>query len=235
VDTAALRFGEPVKPTGTAHLGEESRAAHDGWLVGHGTPLPEHGVHISILDDDGKPVAEGHLGEIAVTGPNVTDGYHAGREGGSSRFVDGQLRTGDAGFVHEGDLFVLGRMGDALKVNGRSVYVEDLDVKVAAATGLNKSRLAVVAVRGAGAAASVGGVALFAEAKAGGDWPELARAALRGQLGDDVPITLIAGTRGLIKRTSSGKPRRSHMWRLFQEGDLGQAVVVEEATADAPG
>jgi fatty-acyl-CoA synthase len=224
VETGSLNFGDPVRILDAAPLDERPRSSHEGWLIGHGTPAAGHGVTVRVLGEDGVELPDGSLGEITVTGPNVTDGYHSGREGGSTRFVDGALHTGDAGFLHDGDLYVLGRMGDALKLNGRSVYVEDLDVKVAAACGLDRSRLAVVSVYGAAG----GGVALFAEAPADGEWAGRARAALRGELGPDCPVTVIAGTRGLVKRTSSGKPRRSHLWRLFQAGRLERAVVVPE-------
>lgn len=218
---SALRFGEPAPIEQTAILDETPRPAHEGWLVGHGLPDADHAA-LTILDEDGVPVHEGHLGEIAVTGPSVTDGYHAGREGGSTRFADGAVRTGDAGFVHGADLYVLGRMGDAIKINGRSVYVEDLDAKVAAAAGIERDRVAVVGT----ATASGASVVVFAEADPNGTWPAPVRAALAALLGPDVPVGVVAGTRGLIKRTSSGKPRRSHMWRLFQSGELGQGVVV---------
>jgi hypothetical protein len=153
IETGTLSFGEPVRILDAAPLDERQRSSHEGWLIGHGTPPAGHDVTVRIVGEDGAGLPDGSLGEITVAGPNVTDGYHSGREGGSTRFVDGSLHTGDAGFLHDGDLYVLGRMGDALKVgrlNGRSgVYVEDLDVKVAAACGLDRSRLAVVSVYGA--------------------------------------------------------------------------------------
>ena len=225
IDAGALRFGEPVPIEQTAPLDETPRPAHEGWLIGHGRPAAEDGV-VTVLDENGRPVPEGSLGEIAVTGPSVTDGYHAGREGTSTRFVDGGLRTGDAGFIHGADLYVLGRMGDAIKVSGRSIYVEDLDAKVAAAAGLERDRVVVVGTGGAAGAS----VVVFAETGAGagtdGPWHGRVRDALAGLLGPDVPVTVVAGTRGLIKRTSSGKPRRSHMWRLYQSGELGRGAVV---------
>lgn len=43
---------------------------------------------------------------------------------------------------------------------------------------------------------------------------------LRAELGPEPVLTLVAGRRGLLKRTTSGKLRRRHMWQLLQEGGL---------------
>ncbi|NEA52930.1 fatty acyl-AMP ligase [Streptomyces sp. SID13666] len=216
-DWAALRMGRAVTVEDTARLGDGEVEPGSGWLVGHGFPQDGDGVAVRILDEDGAPVPAGHLGEIAVSGASVAPGYHAGREGGpdSTRFVEGELRTADAGFLHDGQLFVLGRMGDSLKLRGRSVYVDDLDAKVAAAAGLGRDRAAVVALNDRGRA----GVAVFVEA-APGPWTEKVAEMLRAELGPEPALTLVAGRRGLLKRTTSGKLRRRHMWQLLQEGGL---------------
>lgn len=218
---SSMRLGEPVRIEAAGKLGDQPIEPGSGWLVGHGAPHHEDGVGLRILDEEGQPLPDGHLGEVAVTGTSVTQGYHGGRDGGSTRFVDGELRTGDAGFVHDGELFVLGRMGDSLKLRGRSVYVDDLDAKVAAAAGLDKDRTAVVAVNDHGRA----GLAVFVEA-APGPWTDAVTEMLRGELGPDPSLTLVAGRRGLLKRTTSGKLRRRHMWQLLQEGRLKSVTVI---------
>ncbi|WP_206269392.1 AMP-binding protein [Streptomyces antioxidans] len=225
VDTGALRFGGPVT---IADEGEFASSVHppsddaaDGWLIGCGGP--GDGVGATVVDDRGRPLPDGHLGEIAVTGPSVTSGYHAGRTG-STRFLDGGIRTGDAGFFHRGELFVLGRMGDSLKARGRSVYMEDLEAKVVSATGIAREKCAVVGVEGTGGTS----VTLFAE-KPEGAWAEDATLVLRGALGDDVAITVVTGRSGLIRKTSSGKPRRRHMWEELRAGRLKDAHVLETA------
>lgn len=210
----SLRFGEKVHVAKTGRLG--TRRAEPGWLVGCGTPGP--GVELAVLDHEGRPLPEGHLGEIAVTGRSTTHGYQPGRAGSATRYIAGQLRTGDAGFLHSGQLFVLGRMGDSLKVRGRSVYVEDLESTVVAETGLARSKCAVVSMAGGPSI----GVVLFAEAP-DGRWAQQAYRVLRAQLGPEVEIRVVAGGSGLIRRTSSGKPRRRHMWERLRAGRLVDA------------
>jgi fatty-acyl-CoA synthase len=220
-DWSTLRFGEAVDVRETALLGEAGDMAGAGWLAGHGLPTQDVGVR--IVGEDGETLPDGHLGELVLSGASVVPGYHGGRAGTSTRFVDGELHTGDAGFRHGGDVYVLGRMGDSLKLRGRNVYVEDLDAKVAAATGLGRGHLAVVSMVDAGRT----GVAVFAEADPG-SWVEDAARVLRQELGPEPELKLVAGPRGLVQRTSSGKVRRRHMWRRFQEGGLAGATVLAE-------
>ncbi len=217
-DAESLAFGEPVRILDQHELGPDSVGAKAGWVVGTGAP--EEDMPVWIVDDHGVELPPGHLGEIVVGGPSVCGGYHAGAAGKSTRFADGKVYTGDAGFFHEGRLFVLGRMGDSLKVRGRLVYVEDLESRLAEVTGLGKGRIVIVSVPGAGTR----GVALFAETT-DAPWADEARGVLSRRLGGDVDITVVIG-RGLIQRTSSGKPRRRYMWERLQGGHLPEATIV---------
>src|SRR3984957_16385507 len=215
---SGLRFGEQVPVAEVARLGDTMPGdtgvpAGSGWLGGHGCPGGGGEVSVRIAGADGGTLPDGYLGEIVVTGASVADGYHAGRAGGATRFAGGELRTGDGGFFHGGELYVLGRMGDSLKLRGRSVYVEDLDAKAASAAGLNRGRICVVAGTDRGQAT----VTVFAEAPAG-SWREAVLSALRGELGQAPELAVVCGQRGLIRRTSSGKPRRRHMWQLLLDG-----------------
>ncbi|MEV3920068.1 AMP-binding protein [Actinomadura coerulea] len=217
-DPEALAFGQPVRILDQHTLGPESLGAKAGWVVGCGTP--EDDVPVAIVDDEGRELESGLLGEIVVGGPSACPGYFAGAEAKSTRFMDGKVYTGDAGFFHEGQLFVLGRMGDSIKVRGRSVYVEDLESKIAEVSGLGKGRIVVVGVPGAGRK----GLALFAETQDEA-WIGGVREMLRRRLGDDVELTIVVGA-GLIQRTSSGKPRRRYMWERLQGGHLEGARII---------
>lgn len=217
-DSEALTFGQPVRILDQHRLGAQSLGAKAGWVVGCGTP--ESDVSVVIVDDSGHPLEDGLLGEIVVGGASACPGYYAGAEAKSTRFADGKVYTGDAGFFHEGQLFVLGRMGDSIKVRGRSVYVEDLESKIAEVSGLGKGRIVVVGVPGAGQK----GLALFAETQSE-EWIPSVRETLRRRVGDDVELTIVVGT-GLIQRTSSGKPRRRYMWERLQGGQMDGARVV---------
>ncbi|HEX2312512.1 MAG TPA: AMP-binding protein [Thermomonospora sp.] len=217
-DPESLSFGSPVRILDRHTLGPQSLGAKSGWVVGTGTP--EEDVPVTIVDDDGNELPAGHLGEIVVGGASACPGYYAGAQAKSTRFIDGRVYTGDAGFFHEGQLFVLGRMGDSIKVRGRSVYVEDLEARLAEITGLGKGRIVMASVPGAGTK----GVALFAETGEA-PWEADVREFLRRRLGGDVEVTVVVGS-GLIQRTSSGKPRRRYMWERLRSGRMEGARVL---------
>src|SRR5581483_10328937 len=99
-------------------------------LIGCGRPLGDAAV--TIEDGDGAELPDGAVGEIVVHGPSVAAGYVGGAAGPSS-LDSGALRSGDAGFLYEGQLYVLGRLGDSMKVRGRTVFAEDLEAALGSA------------------------------------------------------------------------------------------------------
>jgi fatty-acyl-CoA synthase len=198
-----------------------------GWVFGCGESMD--GVEIRIVDNDGNALPEGHLGEILVDGPTVAGGYLDDPERTSERFTTHGLRTGDAGFLLAGELFVLGRMGDALTVYGRQVFVEELEAKLSATAGIKKGRCIVmplVSRRGAGAAAIV-------EAPPG-QWVEpAARQILRTAGGFDLSVQIYSADLGTIPKTSSGKPRRRVLWQRMLAGDVGAELVFDTYPSEA--
>ncbi|MCC5622120.1 condensation domain-containing protein, partial [Nostoc sp. CHAB 5715] len=78
------------------------------------------------------------VGEIWVAGPSVTQGYWNQPEQTDYTFraylkdtQDGPfLRTGDLGFLHEGELFVTGRLKDLIIIRGRNHYPQDIEWSV---------------------------------------------------------------------------------------------------------
>lgn len=221
LDTPNLRFGHPVGVLAEARLDDTHRVDGAGWITGLGYSTPESTVR--AVDEAGRELPDGVLGELVVVGDSVAMGYTGDDDGGATQIVNGELYTGDAGFLYRGEVFVLGRMGSSLKVRGRSVFMEDIESRVAGETGMTKGKLAAVALTEVGAP----GIALFAEVPPGA-WIAQARRVIRGELGPAAAITIVTGPRGTIRRTSSGKPRRRHLWRLFRDGGLA-GVQVHEA------
>jgi len=218
LDWEALAPGEPVAIT---RRGWPSGRDASTWLVGCGPPLP--GTSVTVLGVDGEPLDEGTLGEIAVVGPSVAAGYEGSSEARSTRFAGGRLNTGDAGFMLDGQLFVIGRMGDALSIRGRSIYAEDLEARLKEVGGVAKERS--VAFTGPQEAVAV------VEASPG-DWAAEVGDALARFVGHRAAVTVIAADRGQIARTSSGKPRRKEMWRRHIQNEIRGEVVTRRAARD---
>jgi acyl-CoA synthetase (AMP-forming)/AMP-acid ligase II len=203
-----LRFGEPVTVLDTADIGETCVGDGGGWLVGCGAPHPDLALH--ILNEDGDPVPPGCLGEIAVSGPSVTTSYF--NHDGTAALTQErpQLRTGDAGLIIQGELFVIGRIGDSVKVRGRTLYVETLEQKLWSEVEIKRERAVVLA----GAHQGDDIVALVAE-MVEGPWIDDARQVLARETGEAVRLEIRCVPRGFIQWTSSGKPRRRLMWTSF--------------------
>ncbi len=92
------------------------------------TGVALQGVTIRILDDEGRDVAPGTMGEITVQGDNVSPGYYRNREATTAAFRDGWLLTGDIGYLDEdGYLFVVERKKDLLIRGGFNVYPKDVE------------------------------------------------------------------------------------------------------------
>ncbi|MGW2651058.1 fatty acyl-AMP ligase [Streptomyces sp. NPDC001393] len=89
----------------------------------------------------GAECAADGIGEIWIRGGSVSGGYWRESEGSADKFqaalagdASGEtfLRTGDLGFVHEGQLFVIGRRDSVMVVNGRNHHAEDIERTVTA-------------------------------------------------------------------------------------------------------
>jgi acyl-CoA synthetase (AMP-forming)/AMP-acid ligase II len=102
-------------------------------LVGCGEAAVDRVVTI-VEPKTGRPCADRHIGEIWVQGPAVSEGYWNNPEGTQQSFRqklhDGSgsyLRTGDLGFVDDGQLYVTGRQKDLIVLRGRNVFPQDIE------------------------------------------------------------------------------------------------------------
>jgi len=167
-----------------------------------------------VAGEDGAALPDGLVGEILVRGPALMAGYLAAEESRSlTSLASGTLHTGDAGFVAGGQLYVLGRLGDSMKVRARAVFAEDLEAALAAA-GMAGHRVAVALGDRAGAATAV---AVLERPEP--DWAEAARTLLR-RGAEGAEVVVVCAPAGTIPRTSSGKPKRRELWRTFLAGEL---------------
>lgn len=81
-----------------------------------------------VIDDDGNRLDENHVGEIAIRGEYRFSGYF-GREDLTQETltVDGWHKTGDLGFVRDGEVYITGRKKDLIIIQGRNFYPADIE------------------------------------------------------------------------------------------------------------
>lgn len=105
-------------------------------LIGCGRDLLDETVTI-VDPETSRPCAAGQVGEVWVAGSNVCSGYWNNPEETANVFgarvadADGTsrpcLRTGDLGFMHDGQLFIVGRRKDVIIIRGRNYWPQDLE------------------------------------------------------------------------------------------------------------
>ncbi|SMB77768.1 AMP-binding protein [Deinococcus hopiensis] len=188
-------------------------------LVGCGAPV---NLDVHIVDvETSRTLPPNSVGEIWVRGGSVGAGYwerpdltvttfQAHTSTGEGPF----LRTGDLGFLYEGELFMTGRIKDLMIIGGRNIYPQDVEVtalqvqpalRAAAAftvdTGVREEVVVVLEVGRTDEALPTG-------------LTEAIRQAISREFGVSV-AGLVFVTTANFARTTSGKVMRSEMRRLF--------------------
>jgi acyl-CoA synthetase (AMP-forming)/AMP-acid ligase II len=106
-------------------------------LLSNGRPLD--GCDIHILSGGGF-AGERIVGEICVSAPYLFSGYHNHPALGADAFCGEWLRTGDLGFMDEGEIFIVGRLKEVIILNGRNVFAHDVEAAVSRVPGVKPGR-----------------------------------------------------------------------------------------------
>jgi fatty-acyl-CoA synthase len=124
-----------VDPDALHAHGRADAVGHDDRAVEHtGLGAPLRGLEVRVVDEQGQPRGPRELGEIEIRGSSVVDGYWGvpAGDGGAVR-PDGFLRTGDLGYLADGNLHVSGRSKDIIIVHGRNYASASIEAEVEAA------------------------------------------------------------------------------------------------------
>lgn len=207
-------------------------------LFSCGKPL--NGIDVRIVDPGtAVEVGDGGIGEIWVAGQSKCQGYWNKPELSEHVFdnsIDGDsggaysyLRTGDLGFLSEGEIFVCGRLKDLIILRGQNYYPEDLEAAVENSSDKIKIG-SVAAFRGPDEEERL---VVVVGLRSPGDRPhpdEISRSLrVHGYTG---PHTIVFVRRQAIKRTTSGKVARSLTRDKWLEGGLR---TIETHVRDADG
>jgi fatty-acyl-CoA synthase len=116
-------------------------------LVACGRTFPGH--EVGVFGDDGQRLPERTIGEIRFRGPSVAGGYFRDPEATAATFGDGGwLRTGDLGYVADGQLYISGRSKDILIVHGRNYYPQGIEWQCEEVPGVRKGNVVAFSVPG---------------------------------------------------------------------------------------
>ncbi len=90
--------------------------------------LPIEGVEVKIVDEKGKELPVGEIGELAVKGGNVMQGYFGLPEDTAEALREGWLFTGDMGKIdEEGYIYIVDRKKEMILVRGQNVYPREVE------------------------------------------------------------------------------------------------------------
>ncbi|WP_327281190.1 amino acid adenylation domain-containing protein [Streptomyces sp. NBC_01278] len=176
-----------------------------------GTEFP--GERILVLDAHHRPLPAGAVGELAVAGPGLAEGYAGNADATAARFVtvdalDGQrvYLTGDLGYRGlDGLLYFLGRRDNQIKLRGHRIELEEIEAAASAVLG-GRSCAVVLDREGPGGPRLVG----FLEDGPGG--AAFDEKALHAELGLRLPAPLVPARWARLDSMptlAGGKPDRA--------------------------
>nr|MCR5084710.1 AMP-binding protein [Succinivibrionaceae bacterium] len=207
-DPVALRQGRAVPaPNGVE-------------LLPSGRPGP--GTTVTIVGPGGEALGEDEVGEIVLHGPSRALGYWHGGEDDQRAFhgplpggSPAGLRTSDLGFMHQGQLVVLGRLQEAMDIGGQRYLPQDFARAIAGRVkGVDRNAIT--------AATTAGGPTAYLEARRGERDPQALAAAAREAITQGLHLlarVVVVRPFG-IPRTTSGKIQQQECVRRHARGEL---------------
>ncbi|NTW01952.1 MAG: fatty acyl-AMP ligase [Oscillochloris sp.] len=192
---------------------------------------------VVVNPDTRTRCAADEIGEIWMAGPSVAQGYWErpveSRETFQARIVESDdgpfLRTGDLGFLHNGELFVTGRLKDLIIIDGRNHYPQDIEITIEQChPALRNGCSAAFSIEAEGqerliVVAEIDRTQHQAVQSAGAAFV----AALRKAVAEDHDLRLhdaVLLQHGTIPKTSSGKIQRHACKAGYLDGSLERLV-----------
>jgi acyl-CoA synthetase (AMP-forming)/AMP-acid ligase II len=204
-----LRFLSCGKPMEGVSLRISPKAKDGGW-----TKLSNG---LAALGLSKRLPPELLVGEIQVYSAFLFNGYFRNRAANDAAFDGAWFRTGDMGFVYEGELYVCGRIKEMLIVHGRNYYANDIEEIVNRVDGIKPGRVVALGVYDP-VTATEEAVIMAETVLPEGDGRIALSQAIRSQVFDTLSLSLrrveIASEGTLIKTTSGKISREENVKRL---------------------
>jgi chorismate-pyruvate lyase len=192
--------------------------------VGKGHP----GITVHILDDNGREVPAGQIGEVALDTTSRMEGYLADPKETARVFSGNLLKTGDLGYLRDGELFWTGRTRECIAYRGRKIDPSDFEAPLLKIPDLRPGCFVAFGVDDA--ATGTEKIVIVSEVKDSSHRSldavrQDVTAAVATQLGMVSLSELVMVKRGTLTKTSSGKRRHRHFRELYLRGALDQSRV----------
>ncbi|SDY88535.1 non-ribosomal peptide synthetase [Pseudomonas salomonii] len=229
----ALRVDEQALAANRAEPGQGSA------IMSCGTSQPEHAVLI-VDPHTLTELPDNRVGELWAAGPSIAHGYWRNPEASAKTFVQHAgrtwLRTGDLGFIRDGEVYITGRLKDLLIVRGHNLYPQDIEQTVEREVEVvRKGRVAAFAVQDQG----LEGIGIAAEISRSVQKilpPDALIKAIRQAVAEayqEAPSVVVLLNPGALPKTSSGKVQRSACALRHADGSLDSYAQFPNLQAQA--
>ncbi|HLX60995.1 MAG TPA: AMP-binding protein [Planctomycetota bacterium] len=195
-------------------------------LVCCGEPVRDSRIRISPPASQ-DALGEGQVGEICINGPGIFAGYYNDAEATAAALQDGWLRTGDLGFLKDGELYITGRLKDVLIVHGHNIMPHEIEWLAESATGAGGAERSGAFSVAHGADGEQAVVVLEISGIEGERLSALAHE-IRSRVGRGLGLPLadiVLVRRGQIPKTTSGKVQRAELRRRYLENKLERLAI----------
>lgn len=176
-------------------------------IVSCGRPI--QGTTVQVVNDAGQPLAERAVGEVMVKSNCMLTAYYH-REDLQAVDTDGWYKTGDKGYIADGEVYIVGRSKDLIINAGKNVYPQDIEAIVNSVTGVHPGRAVAFGVADEREGTELIAVVAEVDASDAGVRKQITQA-IRQQVSRQSDITLNFVTlvdKGWLIKTSSGKIAR---------------------------
>jgi fatty-acyl-CoA synthase len=187
-----------------------------------GRPLP--GQEVRVVDSAERAIGERTVGHIQIRGSSVMRAYCARPDETRAAFTpDRWLRTGDLGYLADGELFIVGREKEVIKRAGAKYDAADMQSVVGEVEGVKAGGVSVFGLESAQSGREQ--VIVVAESQNRHPEPEVLRRAIERavvRVYSLTPDDVVIVKRGTLPKTSSGKLRNDVCRRRYLGGILNR-------------
>lgn len=193
--------------------------------VGCGKAHP--GITIHILDDTGRDLPDGHVGHLALDTASRMEGYLHDPEATAAAFHGDLLKTGDLGYLRNGEFFWTGRAKERIAVRGRKIDPSDFEAALLKIADLRTGSFAAFGTDDARLGTQR--VVIISEVRdereqSADDIKAAVKQAVFERLGVGVDDVVLV-SQGTLTKTSSGKRRHRHFAEMYERGDLAEYEI----------
>ena len=213
VDKDALQADRRAEPKHVDALAEQTAVE----FVSCGRTFPGH--EVAAFDEAGKKLSDRRVGELWVKGPSIAKGYFRDELATQKTFGGGWLRTGDLGYLVNGNVYITGRKKDLIIINGRNWEPQRIEWIADDVPEVRKGSTVAFSVPGAASEELI----VVVESRTQN--PAQLREKVKQQINELLQLSVnevVIAPPGSLPKTSSGKLQRAKTRLQYLDKTLGK-------------